>query len=292
MSIATWAENSTELAYALEASLPRVGGTPELWCELGDIYYDNLYDSRKAIKAYKSAIKLDAKYGTAWAGLGIAQQSIEQYKEAQKSFLKATHLGVALWAIYLQLANVSLQLQDYETARMGFEKSLEIEPLQAGTWNDYGNMLNDKLKKHEEALACFDKVIAIDNKAYWAIYNKGLAYKNLGEYDKAIKHYNKALSIYPSYKEAWDALGVVFLNLRNLEEAKRHLLYNVENHSYYANSFYNLACVYAVEGNKTQALQYLKKSLVMDRDEYAEWAKEDTDFESLWQDADFLALLG
>jgi tetratricopeptide (TPR) repeat protein len=291
MSIAIWSDNRKELAYALEASLPRIGGTPELWCALGEIYYNTLFDSPKAIKAYKKAIQLDSKYALAWAELGMAQQGKEQYKQAQKSFSKAIRLGLSQWELYLQLANVSVQIQDYKTACKGFEKSLEIEPNQPEAWNAYGNMLNDKLQMHEKALACFDKVITIDKNAYWAIYNKGLAYKRMKQYDKAIEQYNKSLAIYPNYKEAWDGLGISYLNLRKLKEAKRHFQYNLDNHTYYSSSVYNMACVYAVEGNKKQALAYLKKSLEMNREDYVDWVKQDVDFESLWQDEDFLALL-
>ena len=51
--------------------------------------------------------------------------------------------------------------------------------------------------KYEEALDCFDKILASNpnNPDIWN--KKGVALRSLGRYDEAIKAFNKALEITP-----------------------------------------------------------------------------------------------
>jgi len=56
--------------------------------------------------------------------------------------------------------------------------------------------------KYEEALDCFEKILAtnLENPDIWN--KKGVALRSLGRYDEAIKSFNKALEISP---KDWNA---------------------------------------------------------------------------------------
>ena len=51
--------------------------------------------------------------------------------------------------------------------------------------------------KYEEALDCFEKILAVnpDNPDLWN--KKGVALRSLGRYDEAIESFNKSLEITP-----------------------------------------------------------------------------------------------
>jgi len=57
------------------------------------------------------------------------------------------------------------------------------------------NFLEDG--KYEEALYCFEKIIAIDPNDPDIWNKKGVALRSLGRYDEAIESFNKALEITP-----------------------------------------------------------------------------------------------
>ena len=59
--------------------------------------------------------------------------------------------------------------------------------------------------------------------------------------------------------------------------------------SWKANAIYNLACFFALNGEKDRAIKSLKNSFV-DRPELIEWSKSDSDLDGLRDDADFKAL--
>jgi len=53
-----------------------------------------------------------------------------------------------------------------------------------------------------------------------AVYYLGTAYEDVGEFDKAIEAYNKALSINPGYKDALHDLSLVYIATGNTKKAR------------------------------------------------------------------------
>jgi tetratricopeptide (TPR) repeat protein len=82
--------------------------------------------------------------------------------------------------------------------------------------------------------------------------NLGLAYIVLGDAKKAIEYYEQALKINPKD----------------------------------ANACYNKACACSLMDKKNEALADLKRAVELDPD-YKEMAKNDNDFEKLWEERDF-----
>ncbi|MGH9879005.1 MAG: tetratricopeptide repeat protein, partial [Nitrososphaerales archaeon] len=54
------------------------------------------------------------------------------------------------------------------------------------------------LGKHDEAIKCFDKAIAIDPNHAGAWAGRGNVFVNLGKHDEAIKCFDKAIAIDPN----------------------------------------------------------------------------------------------
>lgn len=80
--------------------------------------------------------------------------------------------------------------------------SLRPEAKTAGFWNNKGGALR-ALGRHEEAIECFDKALAVDRQYAPAWSNKGAALRALGRHEHAIGCYEKALTIAPEYAAAW-----------------------------------------------------------------------------------------
>ena len=67
-------------------------------------------------------------------------------------------------------------------------------------WKKGVNLLEDE--KYEEALDCFEKILAInpDDPDVWN--KKGVTLRSLGRYDEAIESFNRALEITPKDLDA------------------------------------------------------------------------------------------
>ena len=57
-----------------------------------------------------------------------------------------------------------------------------------------------------------------------AYYNRGLAYRNLGQYQRAIEDYNEVIRLKPDYADAYDDQGVAHILSGNREEGCRSLI--------------------------------------------------------------------
>ena len=72
--------------------------------------------------------------------------------------------------------------------------------------NNRGNALND-LKRHEEALASYDKAIALKPDYAEAYNNRGTALNDLKRHEEALASYDKAIALKPDYAEAYNNRG-------------------------------------------------------------------------------------
>ena len=78
---------------------------------------------------------------------------------------------------------------------------------------------------------------------------QGAANHELGELEKAVQAYNKAISLKPNYAQAYNNLGVALQSQGKLEQAieaySKALSINPEN----AEAYYNLGNVFRDQGN-------------------------------------------
>ena len=75
------------------------------------------------------------------------------------------------------------------------------------------------LKQWDKAKADFTKTIAIDPDYKNAYVNRGLAYGNLGEYDQSIADFTKVIAMDPQSAEAYFNRGGSYLNLKQWDKA-------------------------------------------------------------------------
>jgi quercetin dioxygenase-like cupin family protein len=65
----------------------------------------------------------------------------------------------------------------------------------------------------------------------------------------------------------------------------------VEAHPQYAGTFYNLACCEALAGRKDDALGHLEQAFAKAPEQFREWAKNDSDLDTLRDEPEFQQLL-
>ena len=96
----------------------------------------------------------------------------------------------------------------------------------------------------------------------------------LGELEKALFSFDRALELDTKYSDAWNNRGVMFLELGRLPEAIIALDRSIELDPKDGNTWYNLARVYGAMKNKEQTLSSLKRALQWDPERKEEIHKE------------------
>lgn len=107
-------------------------------------------------------------------------------------------------------------------------------------------------KKYTESIEMYNKAIALDNTKDDLFAERGISFYKVMDYNNALKDFDAALKIKPN--------TAIYI--------------------------YNKACMLALLGKKSEALQYLKLALIEDRN-LIELARFDSDFASIKSDSEY-----
>jgi len=134
------------------------------------------------------------------------------------------------------------------------------EELTGADWNDKG-IAFDSLGKPQEALACYNKALAINPKLPGAWNNKGIALVNLGKPQEACGCFDQALEIYPKSDDVWNNKGLALLALKKFPEALECFNKVLEKNPRDFIAWYNKGAALAQLGEFQEAIWSCDKAL-------------------------------
>ena len=111
------------------------------------------------------------------------------------------------------------------------------------------------------------------------------------QWEKAKALYQNITQENPYNGTYWYRLGYSALKIQDYDQAISAFEKSTGLFSHPSNTYYNLACAYALQGNKARALDYLEKAWWTGFND-AEWIKQDTDLKILHGEKRFLELTG
>jgi adenylate cyclase len=261
-------------------------------------------DYEYAIRMFKQASDLDAKYALAYAGVADAYSHLYRYADASKE-------------------NVARAME-------ASEKAIALDPDSAEARASRGLAMFIS-ENYDEAEREFSRAIELNENLFEAYYYFGLAYSSQGEFEKAIAMYQKAMEVNPAdyqspifLAQAYASLGrkheEMKARLSSLEVIQRHLEMNPhDTRALYvgANQFcnvgelekgqdmaeralgsdekepvvlYNVACFFAMKGDNERALDLLERAVHYGWGDRA-WLETDSDLDALRDEPRFQALL-
>jgi ribosomal protein S12 methylthiotransferase accessory factor len=141
--------------------------------------------------------------------LGHAYLNLGNFETALSYFEKALRLEPPdedLASVYTYLGVCYKEKEQYHNAEKVLARGHQIDPERTDTLNLLG-FCHYKKKKHEQAIDCFKKLIALDPSSAIDYANVASNYRAMGEKAKAIEYYQLALAL--------DS---------NIDFAKKHLL--------------------------------------------------------------------
>jgi protein O-mannosyl-transferase len=146
---------------------------------------------------------LVAGLGTAW----ISERALRNKR--RERFIRGASVLAGLLLVfslsYLTIQQTAVWRDSLSLWTFVIEKEPGRIPL---AYNNRG-MAFSEIGKFDKAIADFDRAVAINPEYAKAYYNRGLAYDKLGELDHAISDYRKTISLDPFYYEAYYYLDQV-----------------------------------------------------------------------------------
>lgn len=172
---------------------------------LRGMIYRDAKDSAKAISAWQSAIDIDQKHYDAYLQLGILLSAkndpiaVQYLNNALNIRPASTEAMYAKGMFFQGIDSVRLALKVYEGI-------LAIDSLHRSALYNSGYLNLISLKDYRTATVFFAKCIRFYPKDVDALYMRGLAFEQLGEYMKANRDYSAALEYNPAYEKAVDGI--------------------------------------------------------------------------------------
>ncbi len=261
----------------------------EAWNNRGNAL-GNLGRNEEAIASYDQALKFKPDKHEAWNNRGNALGNLGRNEEAIASYDQALKFKPDDHQAWNNRGNALGNLGRNEEAIASYDQALKFKPDDYKAWNNRGIALGN-LGRNEEAIASYDQALKFKSDLYEAWYNRGNALGKLGRNEEAIASYDQALKFKPDLHEAWNNRGNALGNLGRNEEAIASYDQALKFKPDYHVAWYNKACYYALQGNIEQAVENLQQAINLNREKYREMAKTDSDFDSIWEDERFQALI-
>jgi len=154
---------------------------------------------------------------------------------------------------------------NFQAAADIFRLMLTVIPASAELHNNRGAMLQ-QLRKHSEALACYDKAIALKPDYANAHFNRGFTLEKLGRREEAVASYDRAIALKPDHVGAYNNRGVILQALRRYDDAHASYTRAIAAGPNNFEAYNNLGIVLLNKGNITQAGKMFRKALELKPD--------------------------
>lgn len=244
-------------------------------------YSEYIYDERAKLKMlamdYTGALSdLDSAMQINPSESGIRDLKVDDLialKDYEKALSEIDTLIAEDYRVVYELerkALVLMLMDSINESQSVIETLLLINPNSA-----FGHDLNGitQLKNENYALAIehFTKAIQIDSTFAMAYYNRGLAFKYLGNNEGALVDMNKAIELRQNLAQFYFTRAIVSKNQGEMDDAladyDRALMLNDD----FQAAFYNRAYTLKVLGNYTRALRDVDEVLLTDPESAAAW---------------------
>jgi tetratricopeptide (TPR) repeat protein len=144
------------------------------------------------------------------------------------------------------------EIGDTAHALSSFQTVVEVEPQNYDAYIQLGNI--QAARKNKIALQYYNTALRLSPKSTEALYNRGLAYQNMGELAKAKEDYKLILSIDRNFADAHYNLGYIALVFeKDYPAAITYFTDAIRVNSSYAEAFYNRGVAYELSGNNEAA---------------------------------------
>jgi superkiller protein 3 len=288
-------QNKTQEALdAFQLALQLVPDNEVYAYNVGDIYLA-LEQPEKALGYLNKAIKLNPEYSIGYYDLGLAFFKLGRYEDCVIASTTAirndpdmewqrTNLGLGATT---NKGLAYLNLGKFTEAEQCFRRNLK---LMASTNFNLGLTLFEQ-RRYEESLVNFQRAHEIkpDDPEYLDLI--GNAYSELNQLDRALKALNAAIAVDETYALAHYDMGVVLARMKGKKTAamksfQRAIMLNVD--LYWA--YYGIGCLYALQGKKKLALQFLEKAFQKGFRDIVHLEKDD-DWKEFRNDSQFRELI-
>ena len=178
---------------------------------------------QEAIDNYLITLELDDPTAFALVRMGECYQRLQKYEAAVSYYKKAVHEDPLLDRGWILLTNLYYNEGNYQKASYYISKALKIDEDNSVYWRRYSE-IKLKLNFFEEAVAGFEKCLALNDDALEIFIALTDVLSFLGEFNDAVLVLFKAQKIYKNLAEIEYRLAGLFFVLNKEKYGFNHLI--------------------------------------------------------------------
>jgi len=147
-----------------------------------------------------------------------------------------------------------------ETIKKHLHISLGVYPRGYNALNDLGTVFLFVEKRYDSALFYFQKTVAVDSTLTPGWINMGMAYRQLGDYQKAMSCYQKVLSLEPQQIKAYFAIADLYNDMGNVSKAIHMNELIMKKYPEFDMPYVNIGNYYMLKQDTAGAVGYWEKA--------------------------------
>jgi serine/threonine-protein kinase len=267
-----------EAGQVLAAGETTVAGAWELYVRgRGHLQrYEDAASLDRAIAAFQQALQRDPQYALAYAGLGEAHlrryeisPDPESVELAEKACRRALEINELLAPVHITLGLVRTATGRAEEALAGFQRALALDPSSGDAQRGLA-AAHDALGRRTDAEAAYEKAIA-GQPAYWGNHSHlGAFYLRHGRYAEAEQAFRRVIELTPDNVRGHSNLGAVLHLMGRDDEAVRELERSLSLRPTFEAAS-NLATIRFFGGHYAEAAEAYEKALGLEEQDYRLW---------------------
>ena len=172
-------------------------------------------------------------------------------------------LGLLLCVILFYSISTIKQNNYWKEPIAFYKRTLKYAPFSANIHNNLGAEYS-AIGEKEKAIEEFQKAIGINPKMFIAYNNLGTQYLAIGEKEKAIEEFQKAIEINPKYTEGYENICEACVTIGKNEKAIEFCKRASELNPKAQVAYYNLGNAYYNIGKKTEAISAYQKAIAIE----------------------------
>lgn len=183
---------------------------------------DKLARAQTAMESFIANHPEDPYVCSKLGGLYVQSGKIDKGMELLERGLQAVQLDSTIaYELHYHLGNAYMRQGNLARAISHYKEAIQqpiLPALKLDSYNNLGSLLKE-LGKLDNAVKAFQNALEIDPTFAIAHHNLGLTYKAMGILDRAVESYHRALKLNPYNAETHQNLGVVFLKMGRVPES-------------------------------------------------------------------------
>jgi tetratricopeptide (TPR) repeat protein len=184
---------------------------------LGVIAYETC-NHDLAVRLIRQALETYEANPAAHANLGLALQALERDEEARACFERSITLDPSNAGAWLGKGDVLNRLGQDEAALRSYEQALLSNPRNPHGWRGMAAIFV-RLGRYADAVQSYDRAMILDPRDSASFYQRGNALGHLARSDEAIASFERAIELDPDHAQALHQRGALQFALGRTEQA-------------------------------------------------------------------------